>query len=163
MRKEAASAPGHDGNATDLIHDETMTATASRRQAREGHMMIYNERPTHPVRRFTLGVALAVLALILAPTLVDQYSGNAPQVARESAAAPVAPGAAAPDGATLAPAPFSDALAAAPAGAQCSVGAHACTVPSAGNGGVLSSSNHETAVAYGFTQTTRSASHNQRM
>lgn len=159
MRKEAAPSPGQDESISYPINDETMTATASRCQAREGHMMIYNERPTHPVCRFTLGVALAVLALILAPTLVDQYAGSAPQqVVRESAAAPLAP-----EGATQAPAAFSDALAAAPAGAQCSVEAHACTVPGAQSEAALSSNNNETAVAYGFMRTTRGASYNQRM
>lgn len=155
MRKEAAQSQGRNASTAHLIDDENMTLTASRRHAREGHM--YNEGSTHPVRRLVLSVVLAALALTVAPTLVDQYAAQAPrQVVRESAAAPVAP-----EAATRAPAAFSDALAAAPAGAQCSVEAHACTVP--GEGETALSTNNETAVAYGFTQTMRSASHNQRM
>lgn len=160
MRKEAADSPGLNSGTTDLMNDEYMTAGASRHEPREGHMMLYNERPTHTVRRFTLGVALAVLAFLLAPTLVDQYSAQAArEVVRESAPAPVAPEASAPDGATQAPAAFSDALAAAPAGAQCSVEAHSCGVPGADSEAALSS--NETAVAYGFSQVARGASHNR--
>ena len=162
MRKEAATSPGLMN--TDMMNDENMTDTASRRESREGHMYsghIYNERPTHAIRRFTLGVALAVLGLMLAPTLVDQYSVQASQqVVRESAAAPALPAAAAQEVAP-APAAFSDALAAAPAGAQCSVAAHSCSVPADDGASAMSSS--ETAVAYGFSQSARSANHNQRM
>ena len=158
MRKEAANSPGRDDRTTNLTNDENMTAGESRREAREGHML-YNERPTHTFRRFTLGVALAVLALTFAPSLVDQYSATAPrQVVRESAAAPALPDAAAQESATQAPAAFSDALAAAPAGAQCSVEAHSCGVPGKGASALGSA---ETAVAYGFSQAPRGANHNR--
>ena len=163
MRREAASSPFRNATTT-MMNDENMTNTAGRRESREGHMYsghIYNERPAHTIRRFTLGVALAVLALTFVPSLVDQHSARASQpVVRESASAPVLP-AAAQESATQAPAAFSDALAAAPAGAQCSVAAHSCSVPSTDSAASLSS--NETAVAYGFSHATRSARHNERL
>ena len=163
MRKEAANSPGQDDRMTTQINDETMTANATRHEPQEGHMYsghIYSERPSHTFRRFTLGVALAVLALTFVPSLAGQYSAAVPQqVVRESAAAPVLPDAAAQESATQAPAAFSDALAAAPAGAQCSVEAHSCSVPAADGASVLSA--NETAVAYGFSQAPRAMSHNR--
>lgn len=161
VRKEAAISPGPDTPTSKMLNDENMTATASRREAREGHM--YSERPAHTIRRFTLGVALAVLALTFVPTLVGQGVSGVPQghvlrqVAGESVSAPVLAEPAVQE--SRAPAAFSDALAAAPAGAQCSVEAHACTVPGAGSEAAMTS--NETAVAYGFSQTPRSGVHNR--
>lgn len=164
MRKEAAHSPGPNHRTTNQVNDETLTAHAERHESQEGHMYsghIYSQRPTHTFRRFTLGVVLAVLALTFVPSLVDQYAAAVPQqVVRESAAAPVLPDSAVQENATQAPAAFSDALAAAPAGAQCSVEAHSCSVPSADSEAALTS-NNETAVAYGFTQAPRGASHNR--
>ena len=167
MRKEAANSPGQHDRMTnqmnDQINDENMTADATRHESQEGHMYsghIYSERPSHTFRRFTLGVVLAVLALTFVPSLAGQYSAAVPQpVVRESAAAPVLPDAA-QESATQAPAAFSDALAVAPAGAQCSVEAHSCSVPAADGEAALTSSN-ETAVAYGFSQAARGANHNR--
>lgn len=164
MRKEAANSPDLNHRMTDQMDDETLTAGAERHESREGHMYsghIYSESPTHTFRRLTFGVALAVLALTFVPSLVDQYSAAVPQqVVRESAAAPVLPDAAAQESAPQAPAAFSDALAAAPAGAQCSVEAHSCSVPAADSEAALTS-NNETAVAYGFSQAPRGMSHNR--
>lgn len=164
MRKEAANSPVRNHRTMNQMNDENMTATAERHEPREGHMYsghIYSERPTHTFRRFALGVVLAVLALTFVPSLVDQYSATVAQpVVRESAAAPALPDAAAQEVATPAPAAFSDALAAAPAGAQCSVAAHSCSVPATDSEAALTS-NNETAVAYGFSQAPRSMSHNR--
>ena len=124
-------------------------------------MMLYNERPTHTFRRFTLGVALVVLALTFAPSLVDQYQAPVTRTMASESAAPALPAAAVQESATQAPAAFSDALAAAPAGAQCNVAAHSCSAPAESGASAMSSS--ETALAYGFAQTSRSASHNPRM
>ena len=161
MRKEAANSPGQNDRMTNQMNDETMTADATRHESQEGNMYsghIYSERPTHTFRRFTLGVVLAVLALTFVPSLAGQYSAAVPQqVVRESAA--VLPDAAAQESATQSPAAFSDALAAAPAGAQCSVEAHSCSVPA--NDGASALSANETAVAYGFSQVARGASHNR--
>lgn len=163
MRKEAANSPAQNHRTTNQMNDENMTANAVRHESREGHMYsghIYSERPTHTFRRFTLGVALAVLALTFVPSLVDQYSAAVPQqVVRESAAAPALPDAAAQESATHAPSAFSDALAAAPAGAQCSMEAHSCSVPVADGASAMTPS--ETAVAYGFSQAPRGMSHNR--
>lgn len=163
MRKEAANSPGQNDRMTNQMNDENMTADIVRHQSQEGNMYsghIYSERPSHTFRRFTLGVVLAVLALTFVPSLAGQYSAAVPQqVVRESAAAPVLPDAAAQESATQAPAAFSDALAAAPAGAQCSVEAHSCSVPPADGASALSA--NETAVAYGFSQVARSMRHNR--
>ena len=163
MRKEAANSPGR--NITTMTVDENMTADATRHESREDHMYsghLYSERPTRTLRRFSLGVVLAVLALTFVPSLAGQYSASVPrQVVRESAAAPALPDAAARESATQAPAAFSDALAAAPAGAQCSVEAHACTVPAGQDEAAMTA--NETALAYGFSQTSRGAGQHQRM
>ncbi|MBD5538945.1 MAG: hypothetical protein HDQ94_02960 [Desulfovibrio sp.] len=164
MRKEAANSPVRNSTGTNtMMNDENMTVTAERHEPREGHMYnghIYTESPTHTFRRFALGAVLAILALTFAPSLVDQYSATVAQpVVRESAATPALPDAAAQEVATPAPAAFSDALAAAPAGAQCSVAAHSCSVPAGDGASAMSSS--ETSVAYGFSQSARNVSHSR--
>ena len=151
--------------------DLTLEAIDRRHTSREAAMYTRNNSPRR-MRRFTLGAVLAVLALFLTPALLGQQSvaaGNAALTPRmeQRAAAPqaapasLAPATAAQDGATQAPAAFSDALATAPAGAQCNVAAHSCSVPSAGDVQALNAG--ETAVAYGFTQALRGPGHNERM
>lgn len=147
----------------------TLEAIDRRHASREAAMYTGNNSPRR-MRRYTLGAALAVLALFLTPALLEQQSaaGRAPLAPRieQRAAAPQAapevlgPASAAQDGAVQAPAAFSDALAAAPAGAQCNVAAHACSVP-ADNAQALSSG--ETSVAYGFSQSLRGGAHNERL
>ncbi|MDE7370617.1 MAG: hypothetical protein K2N07_02535 [Desulfovibrio sp.] len=151
--------------------DLTLEAIDRKHARREGAMYTGNDA-SHRLRRYTLGAALAVLALFLTPALLGQQSvaaGHAaltPRIEQRAAAPQAAPAALAPataaqDDATQAPAAFSDALAAAPAGAQCNMQAHSCSVPSAA--GVQPLNPGETAVAFGFSQTMRGASHNERL
>lgn len=151
--------------------DLTLEAIDRRHARREGAMYSTGNSP-HRMRRFTLGAALAALALLLTPALLGQQpaaAGHAaltPRIEQRAAApqaapAPLAPATAAQDGATQAPAAFSDALAAATAGAQCNMEAHSCSVPSAEGAQAVSST--ETTVAFGFSQTLRSANHNERL
>ena len=151
--------------------DLTLEAIDRKHARREGAMYTSNDSPRR-MRRYTLGAALAVLALFLTPALLDQQTvaaGHAaltPRIEQRAAApqtapAALAPAAAAQDNATQAPAAFSDALAAAPAGAQCNMQAHSCSVPTAA--GVQHLNPGETAVAFGFSQTLRGASHNERL
>lgn len=143
-----------------------------RRHARREGAMYNTSNSPRRMRRFTLGAALAALALLLSPALLEQHSveaaqpGLSPRIEQRAAApqaapAPLAPATAAQDGAAQAPAAFSDALAAAPAGAQCNMEAHSCSVPSADDAQALNSG--ETSVAFGFSQTLRSANPNQRL
>ena len=128
--------------------------------------MCSNNSPRR-MRRFTLGATLAVLALLLTPALLEQAPVEAGPVAAQSADAHKAlpealgPATSAQDGAAQAPAAFSDALAAAPAGAQCNMAAHACSVPSADNAQSLTTG--ETSVAFGFSQSLRSGAHSGRL
>ncbi|MBD5417296.1 MAG: hypothetical protein HDR50_06480 [Desulfovibrio sp.] len=151
--------------------DLTLEAIDRKHARREGAMFKSNDA-SRRLRRYTLGAALAVLALFLTPALLGQQSvaaGHAamtPRIEQRAAApqtapAPLAPATAAQEDATQAPAAFSDALAAAPAGAQCNMEAHSCSVPSAA--GVQALNPGETAVAFGFSQTMRGASHNERL
>ncbi|MBD5627494.1 MAG: hypothetical protein HDQ90_08485 [Desulfovibrio sp.] len=150
--------------------DLTLEAIDRKHARREGAMYTSNDSPRR-MRRYTLGAALALLALFLTPALLGQQSvaGHAaltPRIEQRAAApqpapAPLAPASAAQDGATQAPAAFSDALATAPAGAQCNMQAHSCSVPT--TAGVQPLNPGETAVAFGFSQTLRAASHNERL
>lgn len=151
--------------------DLTLEAIDRKHASRESAMHS-TDNPPRRMRRFTLGVALAALALLLTPALLEQHSVRAAQsgltprleqraAASQQAPAVLDPASAAQDGATQAPAAFSDALAAAPAGAQCNMEAHSCSVPSVEGAQALNSG--ETAVAFGFSQTLRSANHNERL
>ncbi|WP_165076422.1 MULTISPECIES: hypothetical protein [unclassified Desulfovibrio] len=151
--------------------DLTLEAIDRKHARREGAMYTSNDSPRR-MRRYALGAALAVLALFLTPALLEQQSvaaGHAalmPRIEQRAAAPHTVPAALAPattaqDGATQAPAAFSDALAAAPAGAQCNMQAHSCSVPT--TAGVQALNPGETAVAFGFSQTLRGVSHNERL
>ena len=128
---------------------------------------MYSNNSPRRMRRFTFGAVLAVLALLLTPALLGQAVVEAGPVAVHSAAATqgapeaLGPASAAQDGALHAPAAFSDALAAAPAGAQCNMSAHSCSVPSGDSGQSLTSG--ETSVAFGFSQSLRSGAHSGRL
>lgn len=151
--------------------DLTLEAIDRKHARREGAMYSTSNSPSR-MRRFTLGAALAALTLLLTPALLGQQSvaaGHAaltPRIEQRAAAsqaapAPLAPASAAQDGAVQAPAAFSDALAAAPAGAQCNVAAHTCGMPSADNAQALTAG--ETSVAFGFSRSLRGGAHNERL
>lgn len=152
--------------------DLTLEAIDRKHARREGPMQNNNESPRR-MRRFGLGLVFAALALFLTPALLEQQSvaaghaAPAPRLEQRAAASTPAPAAIAPaaqDEAAQAPAAFSDALAAAPAGAQCNMEAHSCSVPSAyGTQSFTSGTSGETAVAFGFSQTLRGAGHNERL
>ena len=163
MRMEAANSAvtmesGRRGFLAAPALNDNLTLEAIDRKHANREVPMYSNNSPRRMRRFTLGAALAVLALLLTPALLGQQSVQAgqaaltPRLEQSAATAQTAP---------QAPAAFSDALAAAPAGAQCSVEAHACSVPSADGAQALSSA--ETAVAYGFSQTPRSGAHNERL
>lgn len=161
MHKDAAGFPRRNTGAMYPKNDILLTPTAPARHTREGFSM-YSTRHAHTIRRFTLGVALAVLALVSVPTLVDQHAAtSASPVLRQLAGESVMTLPEATVQESPAPAAFSDALAAAPAGAQCNMAAHSCSVPATEGDAALSA--HETTVAWGVTKAARSANHNQRM
>lgn len=151
--------------------DLTLEAIDRKHAGREAGMYSTGNSPRR-LRGLGLGLVFAALALFLTPALLEQQpvaAGHAaltPRIEQRAAAPQAAPEALLPvsakqDGATQAPAAFSDALAAAPAGAQCNMEAHACSVPAADNGESISST--ETTVAFGFSQTLRGANHNERL
>lgn len=153
-----------------LNDNRTLTAMGRRSMAPEGP--IYSGAPAAGrLRRLTLGVAAAALALFLTPVLPSLVDPQAVQLGvaqplhatgsiGQSAAAPqaapaaVAPAASAQGDATRAPAAFSDALAAAPA--QCSVTAHACSA-------APEKASARTALAYRAALAQRAGQHHERM
>ena len=175
MRKEAAYSATSAGCirrgflAAPAMNDHTTLETIARQHDTREVIMFSGNDASRGMRRFGLGLVFAALALFMTPALLDQQSveaAPAPRLEQRAEAAQAAPEAVAPaaateDGATQAPAAFSDALAAAPAGAQCSMEAHSCSVPSADGAQGLHSG--ETAVAFGFSQTLRGANHHERL
>lgn len=155
-----------------LNDNRTLAGMSGRREAPEGP--IYTAAPAaRGLRRLSLGLAAAALALVLTPVLPELVDQQAVQLGvaqplrvMEQSAAQAAPEAVAPasparEGVTRAPAAFSDALAAAPAGAQCSVEAHSCSV--AADDGARAASSGGTALAYRASQTRRGGQHHERL
>lgn len=178
MRMEAAYHTAQNDSRRGLLaapalnDNRTLAGMSGRRETPDGPL--YTAAPSaRGLRRFTLGVAAATLALMLTPVLPELVDQQAVQLgvaqplrvmeqsAAQAAPEAVAPASTAQEGVTRAPAAFSDALAAAPAGAQCSVEAHSCSV--AADDGAQAASSSRTALAYRAAQTRHSGQHHERL